>query len=184
MKLRVLIGVLVCLIVVNVATIGTFLFVHFTRSPSGMTESVMPGLRTRAPGAAKGPWQKHFHAKERDELMGLLRDFRLETSELRGRVSDLEAETFELMQRDPVPAAGVDSLLERIADARLEISRIAASKLIEAKTVLPPTEQRMFFNAILDARPGRPGRPGMSGARHGNRMFKRRGAGTRPDSLE
>ncbi len=180
MKLRVLIGVLVCLIVVNVATIGTFLFVYFTRSPSGMAEFVMPGLRARAPGVAK----ERFHAKERDELMGLLRDFRLETRELRGRVSDLEAEAFELMQRDPVPAAGVDSLLERIADARLEISRIAASKLIEAKTVLPPTEQRMFFNAILDARPGRPGRPGMPGARHGNRMFKRRGAGTRPDSLE
>jgi hypothetical protein len=84
------------------------------------------------------------------------------------------------MQLDPVPTARVDSLLGEISAARLEISRIAARKLIEAKTVLPPEEQRMFFDAILGARP-------TPGAGHepprGERRFKGHSGRANPDTL-
>jgi hypothetical protein len=96
------------------------------------------------------------------------------------RAHRLEGEAFALMQLDTVPTARVDSLLGEISATRFEISRIAARKLIEAKTVLPPEEQRMFFDAILGARPTPPGGHGFH---RGERRFKGRGARSEADSF-
>ncbi|MBP1778245.1 MAG: hypothetical protein H6Q86_4256, partial [candidate division NC10 bacterium] len=76
-----------------------------------------------------------------------------ETEDLRTKMRDLEDGVFDLMQSDPVPVARVDSLLAEISHTRLEIARIASRKLIEAKGVLPPEEERFFFDAILESRP-------------------------------
>jgi uncharacterized membrane protein len=151
MKLKILVGVLVFLIVLNLATIGTFLYMHFTRPapPPGYAPALAPDV----PRPARAPRLRHLPPERREELVNLLREFHAETSALRARTTDLETEAFVLMQLDPVPSARVDSLLREISAARLEVSRIAAQKLIEAKAVLPPEEQRLFFDAILEARP-------------------------------
>lgn len=153
MKLKFLVGVLVLLIVVNLVAIGTFLYIHFTRpEPPGHFSS--PGMM-RSPAPTRAQRLRHLQSEHREELMTLLGELREETSELRTRLSRLENDAFDLMQVDPVPSAQVDSLLREISTARFEISRVAARKLIKAKAVLPPEEQRMFFDAILEARPHR-----------------------------
>jgi uncharacterized membrane protein len=150
MKLKALIGVLVFLIVLNLATIGTFLYVQFSHKHS---ESVgrygaRKGVRS-APGTQRGMGQRvRFQAGEREELMSFLQQFRTETQGLRDQVRDLEREVFELMQTDPVPKQQVDSLLKEISLAQYEISKAASDKMIEAKKVLSPDQHKHFFDAI------------------------------------
>ncbi len=181
MKLKILVGLLVFLVVLNLAALGTFMVGYFSRPPG----PPMPGLHGDLPerGAHGGerPWLRRLPHKERDELFDLLKEFQRETHDLRVRAHSLEGEAFGLMQRDPVPTARVDSLLAEISAARLEISRIAARKLIDAKTVLRPEQQRMFFDAILGARPA-PGE--LRGPLRGERRLRDRGGRADSDSLE
>jgi hypothetical protein len=178
MKLKVLVGALVFLIVVNLATIGTFLYVHFTRRPfppaAEAPEFPPRDASMRRPGLHRLP------TEDREALAGLLNEFHSETEDLRTKLRALEGGVFDLMEKDPVPVARVDSLLEEISRVRFEISRIATRKLIEAKGILPPEEERVFFDAILQARPA----PRMfQGSRHGERPFGGRRGSARPDSL-
>jgi uncharacterized membrane protein len=178
MKLKILLGVLVFLIVLNLATIGTFLYLHFTRPapPPFLATEMEP----ESAGPMRPPRLRHFPPEQRKELVGLLEEFRNETSALRLRAMDLEGEAFDLMQKDPFPAARVDSLLREISATRLEISRTAVRKLVKAKTILPPEEQRIFFDAILQARPSH---GPLHGPGRGERRFDGRGRRVRPDSL-
>ena len=179
MKLKVLVGVLVFLIVLNLATIGTFLYMHFTR-PELPPTADGPGFPPRDHASMRKPWLHQLPSEDREALVGLLDELRLETEDLRTKMRDLEDRVFDLMQSDPVPVARVDSLLAEISQTRLEISRIATRKLIEAKGVLPPEEERIFFDAILQARPT----PHFSqGMRRGDRQFGGRKRGAPPDSF-
>ena len=179
MKLKVLVGALVFLIVLNLATIGTFLYVHFTR-PSLPPMADGPAYPRRDAISERRPWLNRLPSENREALVGLLDEFHSETQDHRTRLHALEGNIFDLMQNDPVPVARVDSLLGDVSRVRFEISRIATRKLIEAKGVLPPEEQRMFFDAILQARPTHRGFPG---ERPGERSFGGRRRGVRPDSL-
>ena len=179
MKLKVLVGALVFLIVLNLATIGTFLYVHFTR-PAMPSVADGPEFPHRDADSGRRPRLHRLPSQHREALVGLLREFHSETQDLRTRLDELEGGVFDLMQGDPVPVARVDSLLGEISRVRLEISRIATRKLIEAKGVLPPEEERMFFDSILQARPT----PHFSqGPRPGERPFGGRGRRVHPDSL-
>jgi hypothetical protein len=179
MKLKVLVAVLVLLIVLNFATIGTFLYMHFTR-PEMPPMADGPGFPPRDPASARRPGLHRLPSEDREILVGLLGELHSETEDLRTKMRDLEGSVFDLMQRDPVPEARVDSLLAEISQVRLEISRIATRKLIEAKGVLPPEEERIFFDAILQARPA----PHFSqGMRRGDRHFGGHKRGAPPDSF-
>jgi uncharacterized membrane protein len=176
MKLKILVGVLVFLIVLNLATIGTFVFMHFNRPAP--PQAPFPGMVPQGRPSGRAPRLRHLAPERREGLVGLLREFRTETAALRERTSDLEGEVFVLLQLDPVPEARVDSLLREISATRLEVSRIAARKLTQAKAILPPEERRLFFDAILEARPAH--RP-MDGPGRGERPFEGRGRRDRPD---
>jgi Spy/CpxP family protein refolding chaperone len=152
MKLKVLVGFLGFLIVLNLATIGTFLYVHFTKPPTPAAFAP-PDAAPRGGPMGERPWFRGLPPEQRRELVALLEEFQQETSEERTKLRTLEGDVFRLMQNDSIPAARVDSLLEEISHVRLGISRAAIHKLVKAKTVLTPEEQRMFFDAILQARP-------------------------------
>jgi uncharacterized membrane protein len=181
MKLKILVGLLVFLVVLNLAALGTFMVGHFSRPPRPPLHGLHGDSAERGSRGGERPWLRRLPHKERDELFNLLQEFQRETHDLRVRAHSLEGEAFGLMQRDPVPTARVDSLLAEISTARLEISRIAARKLIEAKTVLRPEQQRMFFDAILGARPvPREVRGPLRGERH----LRDRGGRADSDTLE
>lgn len=160
MKIKVLIGVLVFLIVLNLATIGSFLFMRWRADDDG----------ARAPRAHRASriehGTEHQHppvppfrpsGEERKQLIALLEGFRADTEELRLEMFALEEQVFERMRRDEVPRAEVDSLLEKIAGVRTEIGRMAVDKLIESKEYLSPEQQQRFFESILETRSGRGG---------------------------
>lgn len=165
MKLKVLIGVLVFLIVVNLATLGSYLYYRMTPQPDFPPEFV-PGV----PGGA----QERFHRppwltpEKAQQMRQLLNQLRSETEPLQQDLNRTEEALFELLQRESAPDS-IERKLEEVAHLRLEISRRALGKLIEAKQFLSPEEQRVFFQFIIQSRPGlkgrRPGFPGREGHR-------------------
>ena len=179
MKVKVLIGVLVFLIVLNLATIGSFVIMRWRADDRGTAR--IP----RAPEASRiERGRDHARApvppfrpsgEERRQLFALLEEFRADTEELRREMFVLEGRVFELMQRDEVPRAEVDSLLDEIAGVRTEIGRIAIDRLIESKAYLSPDQQQRFFDSILETRSGKgTGRRWQKERRPGEAPGKRR----------
>jgi hypothetical protein len=151
MKTKILIGILVFLIIVNLATIGTFLYLKFARpGPDGLA---MPGDGGRPPGRAFRDPMAHLSADQRNKLNELMRGFHDESRALNDKVRDLEETTFRLLHESTIPNDSIDLTLRQMADLRLEISRKATQRLIAAKAFLDPAQQDILFDAIMKARP-------------------------------
>jgi uncharacterized membrane protein len=173
-KVKLLIGILVALIVLNLATMGSFVYWRWkaptpdweSRAPRPDRDSRVAPPDVPAPPAPEPPLR--LSREERAQLRSLLSAFRSETVELRRRIHEDETRVFGLMQLDSIPRAEVDSLLDEISRARLEIGRLAVDKLIESKAYLSPHQQQRFFNSILQTRPG---------VRMGEGWHERRGRG-------
>src|SRR5258706_11709048 len=134
MKMKLLIGVLLFLIVVNLATIGTYLYVRFAHRSYDPRESGPPAGRPF-------PREMGLSEDQRNRLFDLIHGFHEETRELGMRIHDLERATFALLQENPVPQERVDSVFDEICKARLEMSKRATKKMIEAKAFLTPAQQ-------------------------------------------
>jgi uncharacterized membrane protein len=184
MKIKILIGLLLFLILVNLATIGSYL-VMLKRGKAA--EPSRRGMMTQPADApfAEGRPLRRMSPELRKQLQDNIRALHRNTRDLRMTIHGLEAETFALMQMEPVPAERVDSLLQEIAAARLEMSRMATKNLIEARSELSPEERKLLFDALLSSRPDMPGPTGRGKNREGRR-HKQRGQHQHerlPDSL-
>jgi Spy/CpxP family protein refolding chaperone len=159
MKIKLLVGVLVLLILINLATIGTHLYLRFFRHEGGPPGHLLP------PGHMP-PMMEQMSEEQRHKLFALMDSFHEETDGLRKHTGELEGEAFKLLQQNPVQQEKVDAKLKELADVRLEISRKAVEKMIEAKSFLTPEQQQHFFDAVMSGRP--PGQPP-----HGGPGFRR-----------
>ena len=155
MKVRVLVGILVFLVVVNLAAIGTFLYVHFTRPERGArwAQEGRPGMRG-GPGMPGGMFDGDhpmatLSKEDRRLLFDMMSDFREANREKMAQTRALEEEMFELMQQDPVPMARVDSLLEEIAATRLEVAKEATRRLLEMRESLTPEQRERLHEVLL-----------------------------------
>jgi uncharacterized membrane protein len=172
-KIKLLIGILVALIVLNLATIGSFVYMRWNAPDhelAALAPQPDPDFTPPRPdrGDRRGPFRPS--GDERRQLIGLLREFKTETEGIRQKIFKDEKEVFDLMQRGTVPRATVDSLLEEISKSRLEMRRMAVDKLIESKAHLSPMQQQRFFDSILQTRPeGRRGRSWNQHERRGPR---------------
>lgn len=160
MKPKLLIGILVVLIALNLATIGSFVFMQWRRGGRDYLAPRQPDWQNRSRQESQlkdPPLHPRFRLDSEDRLVlrELLSDFYRDTEELRAHVRELEVEAFALMERDTVPRSELDSLLVDISAARFEIQRAAVDKLIESKEFLSPQQQKHFFQAILSSRGGR-----------------------------
>jgi uncharacterized membrane protein len=177
LKVKLLIGVLVALIVLNLATIGSFVYMRW-KTPRADWESGAPQasrvnrVMPAPPDSPAPPAPFRLSGNERRQLMTLLSEFRAETLELREKIHEDENRAFELLQTEQIPRAEVDSLLEEISRARLQMGQLAVDKLIESKAYLSPQQQQRFFDSILQTRPG--GRMG-EGRHHQKGRGKQRG---------
>jgi Spy/CpxP family protein refolding chaperone len=106
--------------------------------------------------------------EQREQLRNLLGEIYRESMPLRKQLWDVERQTFELLQNEPAPLEKIDKNLQEMADLRLEMIRVAISKMQKAKSFLTPEQQEYFFNAVMMARPGfmEPGRNRPPGPPH------------------
>ncbi len=145
MKLKILIGALVFLILVNLATIGSFIYFQMNDRPRHK-----PGFSGRAPSEIF-----QIDREKRRQLFDLFRKYREETREQEQEIRTKEQELFDLLQQNPTPMARVEEKIQEISQLRAAVGHKMVEAMIEAKTFLTPEEQRHFFNAMLHARPGK-----------------------------
>ncbi|HEU4365479.1 MAG TPA: periplasmic heavy metal sensor [Candidatus Krumholzibacteria bacterium] len=140
MKIRVLVGALVLLIVMNIAAIAAFLVVQ-ARHPRGPVEWHMR--------------ERPLAGLDREKRMALIRsmrEFHEDTRDLIEATRALEDSAIAAMGEDPMRRAHIDSLLQQISDNRLEIARRATSRMIEAGENLTPEERQHLMSALMRLR--------------------------------
>ncbi len=140
MKMKMLIGVLIFLILINLATIGTFLYVRFSHHRPPM----MPGFDDHLPP----PPLMNIDEGQREKVMKLMEELQNETTELREKADKLERRTFELMEKTPASEDSIDQNLSALSSVRLELSRRFTMKLLGMKSFLTPEQQRVMFRSI------------------------------------
>jgi uncharacterized membrane protein len=143
MKTRLLVGALLFLIVVNLATLGTYLYHQFRQPNNQIKGELLAG----PPELAELPQDK------RTQVMELMRSVRMQVMEKEKEIQTVEDSIATLLLSDPVPSERVNALLHRSADLKYEISTTAVQRLIQAKAFLTLEQQRLLFRAILEARP-------------------------------
>lgn len=154
MKIKALVGILVFLIVINVAAIGTFLYVHFTAPDDRDARFGRPGPRGMHGGPFGGGHPlADLPDDQRQLLFDMMREFRESSHDHMQRAHELEDQAFELMRQDDVPKAQVDSLLEEIASIRVQVAKDATTRLLEVRGDLTPEQREHLYNAILRMRP-------------------------------
>jgi len=155
MKVKILVGALVLLVVMNLAALGSFWYMQ-SRAPrphSGWSQD--DGNRERRYGV------QDMSREERRRLLRTMQSFRDEVRPLKEQTRQLEADLVASMREDPVPRARIDSLLQAISNNRLEIARRATDHMIALGDSLSPTEREHVIDVLMRLRPNRPGdRPG------------------------
>ena len=152
MKVKVLVGVLVFLIAVNLGTIGSYVYFQLT----GNNQRQGFGKLEEFPEPLPSGMELHLNRQQRHQLMSVLRNFNAESREARIQIRELEGEIFRYMQEDPVPLEKVEQNLKKMSDLHLEVTQMAVKKMIDAKQFLTPQQQRRFFISIMRERPEMP----------------------------
>ena len=152
MKVKILVGILVLLITINLGTLGSYLYfrwIHIDRTPPA-------GARFRSSFERPERSKIKLEREQRVQLRQLLGDYHNESDSLRKEMWETENELFSLLHQTRIPMDSVNAALEKISDIRLRISQLAVKKMIAAKSFLTLEQQRHFFNMILQSRPDRP----------------------------
>lgn len=163
MKIKLLVGALVLLIIINLAAIGAFLFVQ-SRAPHPVMAPPPIGAGDHPegafePGPPRGP-MADLSPLERRRLFETQRAFREDARPLIEETRRLEDELVAAMNRSPAPRARIDSLLQQISAKRLEIARRATDRMIAMGDSLSAEERERLTNAIVRMRAGEgPGGP-------------------------
>jgi Spy/CpxP family protein refolding chaperone len=173
MKTKVLVGILLFLIVVNISTIGVFVF-HMLRGPKEAEPVPFEGSRSLGLLGPGAPMMR-LQPEVRDRMHKLIMSFREDTRELQQKIFLLEDTTVALLKNDPPPMGRISDNLKQLSDLRLLMNEKAIHNLIQAKSFLPPEQQEMFFRAIMQARP-QLGRYGVGGMGRGQ-MWGRQAPG-------
>jgi Spy/CpxP family protein refolding chaperone len=144
MKVKVLIGALVVLMVMNLAALGSFMFMHLH---GGRHHGGHSGERRMH------RWvMRNVPEGDRERLMRTMRSFHEDVSPLAEQTRKLEDELISSMRQDPAPRAHIDSLLEQISHNRLEIARRATDRMIAMGDSLTPDERGHMVDALMRSR--------------------------------
>jgi Spy/CpxP family protein refolding chaperone len=152
MKIKILIGILLVLIVINLGTIGTYLYLQSTRDRN------IPrwDQNRRPPFHPNHRPEMKLDRKQRHQLRNLLREFQQENKDIRSRIWELERTTFDLLQQKNIPQDQVNQNLKELSEYRLKLMTAAVEKMIKAKSFLTPEQQKPFFDIIMESRPAPP----------------------------
>jgi Spy/CpxP family protein refolding chaperone len=152
MKTKVLVGILLFLIVVNLSTMGVFVY-HILRAGPPQVGGI-PFEGGRQPGMMGGdsPMMR-MQPEVREKMHALMMGFREEAKDTQLKIFVLEDSTVAMLKNDPPPMERINENLKKLSDLRLSINQKAVHNLLQAKSFLNPEQQEMFFRAIMQARP-------------------------------
>ncbi len=145
MKIKLLIGALLFLILVNLATIGSYLYYRWN------APAPLPPWEERHPGRWGGapPPPMDLAPEQRRVLRSLIFEFAEQTRDLRDEKRRLKEELFRLMTSDEVDTTLINQKTKELSEVWYRLFKISTDKLIDAKKHLTPEQQRHLFFAIL-----------------------------------
>lgn len=182
MKTKVLVGILLFLIVVNLSTIGVFVY-HLIVPREPEADLLPPEGMPRFGMMGSGAPMPDVQPKVREQMMKLMMEFREEVRGYQVRIADLEDSTVVLLKNDPPPMNRISENLKQLSDLRLLVNQKAVHNLLKAKQFLTPDQLDMFLHSIVQARPN-PGRMGGGMPRGSMRGKGMRGRQERPDTIQ
>ena len=168
MKLKILIGVLIFLILVNLATIGSFVYMQFSGNKDDQSVSFRGSPNQPPP---PGELILKLSRKQNEQLKNMLDTFQLKVYPYKEQIRILDNKTYQLLIQNPVTESELNENLKKISDIKLKISRLAMQNMLDAKSILSPEQLELFYNAVIRPVPQGPV-PGQ-----GIRPGQRKGAG-------
>lgn len=170
MKLKILIGVLVFLIIVNLATIGSFVYMQMNGSKDEQAENFHNNQNGPPP---QQELMLMLSRKQKDQLRDMLDKFQSKVYPYKEQIRILDDKTYELLIQNPVPENELNENLKRISDIKLKISKLAMQNMLDAKSILSSEQLELFYNAVIrpmpqgpvpgqGIRPGHKNGPGMN----------------------
>ena len=166
MKTKTLIIILVTLIIVNLITIGAFVYFQVTKKgpPPPPQEAFKPFLLHPNNPEAR------LTEDQQKKLKDLMDNFKNETMQLKAQSDSTEKLLADLFQETNISRDKIETALKHLSDIRFKISLKAADNMIKAKSFLNPEQQKIFLRSIMQPRP-EPPRPPAVGERPPMRPF-------------
>lgn len=146
MKLKILIGILVVLILINLGTIGTYLYYQVLRAPE---EMVSPGRMGPPPEISR--WLHDLNEEQKSEIREMQQALRVEIGPLVEQVRQLRKDTFGLLMQDSIPWARVEANLLQISQLHFQIEKLTLKSLISMRDKLPPEQRGKFIRFIAES---------------------------------
>lgn len=145
MKLKILIGLLIFLIVVNLATIGSY--IYFRTDDGG--DRIIPRFGDGFPSKFQKPPHLNLDREQMHQLLELRMGFERDTRELSEQIRKLREDIFQMLKNDPVSLEEIEQKLQEISRLRMQIDKAAINKLIEAQEYLTPVQRDHFLRFLL-----------------------------------
>jgi hypothetical protein len=146
MKVKLLVGALLVLVLINIAALGSFWFLHAHGRHHGDRRYDREHRSHRFANVSEDERQKLFRA---------MKSFHEDVKPLSDATAKLEDDVVASMRKDPVPRAHIDSLLEQISKNRLELARRATDRMIAMGDSLSADERGHMVDALMRFRHGR-----------------------------
>jgi Spy/CpxP family protein refolding chaperone len=148
MKTRILAGILLFLIIINLATLGTYIYQNLTR-PSPDNPALSPPMGSGMRYGRMHVPPPNMTAEQRTKLHAVMEDFRGSCDSLERSAQGLEREIVHLLRSERVDQRQIETRLRAISDIRYKIGVEATKHLLQAKAFLKPDQQEAFFNMFM-----------------------------------
>lgn len=147
MKLKILIGFLIFLIVVNLATIGSYIYFKVQDRNDRREERLdLPG---DFPGRFSRPPHLDLTPEQLQQLHEIRMNFAMDTKELSLEIAKSRGELYEILKGDSIYWVKIEEKLQQISDLRMQIEKIAIQKLIEVKDHLSIQQTDHLYRFLL-----------------------------------
>ena len=147
MKLKILVGILLFLIVVNIATIGSY--IYFRVQDNGERRNDRFDFPRDFHGRFSRPPHLDLTPEQMQQLLELRMSFAEDTKELSLEIAKSRGEIYEILKSDSVSWTMIEEKLQQIANFRMQIEKIAIKKLIEAQDYLSLKQRELLFRFLL-----------------------------------
>lgn len=146
MKVKVISGVLIFSLALNLAVIGTFVYKRF----------LGPGPRFHMMDRMdrmQSLMDMDIEEPTKEKIIGLFREFRETNGETLEQIRDLEDELFLSLKGDDANLDKAYGMMEQIGKKRLALGKNVLEQFLKAKSFLSAREQDHFFRMLMKNRP-------------------------------
>jgi len=146
MKVKVISGVLIFSLALNLAVIGTFVYKRFT----GPDPHLFP--RDRG-GRMAFLNDMEIEDAEREKMIELFREFRKINRATQEEITPLEDKLFETLQNDSSDLKEAHEIMKMIGEKKLALSKNTLNHFLKVKSFLTPKQQGHFYRMLIKNSP-------------------------------